>query len=76
MIESGKYFPHRPFDNKKKLFPFNLKALKSILESENERKIERRSKLFEREREREVLKKLRVSASANFPPERERSQKF
>ena len=48
------------------------------LKIQNERKIERRSKRFERERERKVLQKLSVSASANFPAERkrERSQFF
>ena len=42
--------------------------------SKNERKIEGRSKRFERERK--VLQKLSLSASATSPAERERCQNF
>ena len=44
----------------------NIVQIESCLESQNERKIERRSKRFDRERERKVLKKLSASAAKNF----------
>ena len=57
------------------VFEYIIYYIDNDLEFQNERKIERRSKRFERERERKVLKFLSASgcASASFLTERERS---